>query len=103
MFKNSSEIKLSVAKFCPLKKSKSVVVLLHSGCLNYQIFTFQENLLLFNMIHRARPYFHGKLRDSKIEGRLKKKKKKERKKKYPSIPPCLLQISGLSYLSVNYA
>lgn len=31
MFKNSSEIKLSVAKFCPLKKSKSVVVLLHSG------------------------------------------------------------------------
>lgn len=24
MFKNSSEIKLSVAKFCPLKKSKSV-------------------------------------------------------------------------------
>lgn len=106
MFKNSSEIKLSVAKFCPLKKSKSVVVLLHSGCLNYQIFTFQENLLLFNMIHRARPYFHGKLRDSKIEGRLKKRKKRKGKRnilqflhvcsKYQVYPICRLTTRDLS-------
>lgn len=99
-------VKLNSLLQSSLKKSKSVV-LFYSECLNYRIFTFRE-LAPFNIIHWAKSYFTGKLSRQiwswKIEGRLKKKKKRRVNILFdPSIPPCLLQISRLFYLSVNYA
>lgn len=95
------------SKFCPLKKSKSVGSLLFrvSELSNLYIprtCSFQCNsssgAIFYGETFTARQTWGS---SSKIEGRLKKKKGKNILFD-PSIPPCLLQMSGLFYLLVNY-
>lgn len=81
-FKNSSEIKLSVTKFCPLKKSKSVGSLLFRVSELSNLYIPRTCSFQYNSSSGA--IFYGETftarqtrgSSSKIEGRLKKKREK---------------------------